>query len=378
MELGVHIVIKKISLLTTSLAGGGAERVMLSLAKGFIGKGIEVDLVVTNARGSLASEVPASVRLVDLGAKRIISSFPDLVRYFRKERPKVMLSALPLTNCMAVWARALSRTSTRLILSEHNTLSTASICDADWRRKLLPKLMTFSYPWADGIVAVSTGVAVDLSLMIGIKRSCIHVIHNPIVSEELLARSKEGVYHKWFKESDSPVILGVGRLIPQKDFQTLIKAFAKVLKVHDARLLILGEGPDRSRLKSLINELGLNDFVSMPGFVNNPFSYMRRADVLVLSSRWEGFGNVIVESLACGTPVVSTDCPNGPADILEHGRWGELVEVGSPDDMADAIIRVLKSDKPLAKNRALDFSVDKAAKKYLQLLQIQSPSGNNG
>lgn len=360
----------RVALFTTGLAGGGAERVMLSLARAFVDEGLDVDLVVTKAHGPLVTEVPDKVRLVDLGSKRIITSLPALVKYFRHERPRSTLSALPSTNCIAVWARALAQSPTRLILSEHNTLSSAAAEDADWRKRVLPKLMSWSYPKADGLVAVSTGVADDLARVTGVKRSEIKVIHNPIVSESLIKSSQEDVGHEHFANDNLPVILGVGRLIEQKDFRTLILAFRTVLEIRSARLLILGEGPQRKMLESLIQELDLGDLVSMPGFVKNPFSYMRRADVFVLSSRWEGFGNVIVEAMACGTPVVSTDCPNGPGEILEDGKWGQLVEVGSPDKMASAIIHTLNRDYRNANERAQDFTVAKAAKLYLRMLQV--------
>ncbi|NLO89188.1 MAG: glycosyltransferase, partial [Clostridia bacterium] len=187
------------------------------------------------------------------------------------------------------------------------------------------------------VVAVSQGVADDLVKTTGLMRELIKVIYNPIVTPELLEKAKESIGHPWFKPGQPPVILSAGRLTAAKDFPTLIHAFARVRAERLARLMILGEGEERPNLESLVRELGLESDVSMPEFVENPYAYMARAAVFVLSSAWEGFGNVLVEAMAVGTPVVSTDCPSGPAEILEGGKWGKLVPVGDVEKLAKAL-----------------------------------------
>ncbi|MER3479061.1 MAG: glycosyl transferase [Meiothermus sp.] len=334
---------KRIALFLPSLRGGGAERVMANLARGFAEQGLTVDLVLAKAEGPYLSQVPTSVRVVDLGARRVLFALPGLVQYLRRERPSAMLSALNHANIVAIWARFLARTKTRLVVSEHNTLSRATENAAVRRAKAMPLLIRLFYPQADAVVAVSQGVAKDLTARTGLPPGKVRVIYNPVVTPELFAKAEEPLDHPWFKPGEPPVILGVGRLTAQKDFATLIRAFALVRKERPARLMILGEGEERPKLETLVQELGLEADVSLPGFVENPFSYMKRAAVFVLSSKWEGLPTVLIEALALGIPVVSTDCPNGPAEILEGGKWGGLVPVGDPEALAGAMLGLLKT-----------------------------------
>lgn len=359
----------KIALFMPAFSGGGSARVMLTLAGAFRDAGHDVDLVVTRARGDFVGEEPEGVHLVDLDASRIITAFPGLVRYLRGTKPDAMLSALAPANCLAVWARKLAGVDTRVVVSEHNTLSIATAEADNWRKRLMPRIMRPSYRHADAVVAVSGGVADDLAAVIGLPRERIRVIHNPVVTTELKAQAAEQVQHPWLGESEPPVILGVGRLIPQKDFSTLIRAFARVRAEQPARLMILGEGPERTSLEALVRELGLENAVELPGFVTNPYAYMNAASFFVLSSRWEGFGNVLVEAMACDTPVVSTDCPSGPAEILEGGRWGALVPVGDTEAMAEAIRHPPRGEALRPRVRATAFSPESAGSTYLDVLE---------
>ncbi|ELZ36066.1 glycosyl transferase family protein [Halorubrum saccharovorum DSM 1137] len=196
------------------------------------------------------------------------------------------------------------------------------------------------------------------------------VIHNPAYSKGISEKATERVSHPWFQSDEPPVILGVGSLTPQKDFPTLVRAFNRLRSQQDARLVILGEGDRREELESLIQRYGIGDSVDLPGFVDNPFKYMKQADVFVLSSRWEGFGNVIVEAMACGTPIVSTNCPSGPAEILQNGKYGQLVRTGDPEALAAAVQATLAeppAPDPLIE-RAKEFSVERVADKYLATL----------
>jgi glycosyltransferase involved in cell wall biosynthesis len=227
--------------------------------------------------------------------------------------------------------------------------------------------MRWTYPYADAVVAVSGGVADDLSRTIRLARDRIRVIYNPVLTREMLEMSHDEVEYPWIG-AGKPVILAVGRLVEQKDFPTLVRAFAKVRRDRDAYLVILGEGEERAHIEQIARELGLQESVFMPGFVSNPYACMRQATILALPSRWEGFGNVVVEAMACGTPVVASDCRSGPAEILEDGKWGELFPVGDSNAMAAAILRVLDGRRPDVEVRAQAFSAAPIAALYLREL----------
>jgi glycosyltransferase involved in cell wall biosynthesis len=232
------------------------------------------------------------------------------------------------------------------------------------------------YPRADAIVAVSRGVADDLARFAGLPRDVIRVIYNPVVGADLPRMAGEPVDHPWFRPGELPVILGAGRLSRQKDFPTLIRAFAEVRRARPARLVILGDGAQRAELEALVRTLGLADAVALPGFTSNPYAHMARAAVFVLSSRFEGFPNVLVEALAVGTPVVATDCPSGPAEILERGRHGRLVPVGQADALARALLATLDApgDPAGRRRRAADFSADASVSTYLDLFDsLEAP-----
>jgi glycosyltransferase involved in cell wall biosynthesis len=201
----------------------------------------------------------------------------------------------------------------------------------------MPWLAKQFYPWADGIVAVSQGVGDDLAQFVDLNGKPIHVIYNPVVRPELHDLARLPLDHPWFRPGEPPVVLGVGRLNPQKDFGTLIRAFAKVVRTREARLLILGEGAQRDELEALVKELNLQQQISLPGFANDVYAYMSRASLFVLSSKWEGLPGVLIEAMCCGAPVVSTDCPSGPREILQDGKYGDLVPMDDADALADAI-----------------------------------------
>ena len=332
-----------IALFVPSLRGGGAERVMVTLANAFAERGVKVDLVLAKAEGAYRDQVSELVRVIDLDCRRVALSLPRLVRYLRREQPQAMLSAMSHANVIAIFARWLARSSMRLVVSAHTTPSQSKPRYA--RGRLVPMLTRKTYPFADAIVAVSQGVADDLVQTIHLDPCKIEVIYNPVVDDSIPAKAAEPLNHPWFADGSPPVILGVGRLTEAKDFQTLIRAFALVRAKRVARLMILGEGEQREELEALVDDLGLREDVEMPGFVSNPFAYMRRAAVFVLSSRWEGFGNVLVEAMACGTPVVSTDCPNGPREILNGGKLGWLVSIGEPKELAAAIVEALNTSQ---------------------------------
>ena len=327
------------------MQGGGAQRAMLKVAGGLADAGHSVDLVLARAEGPFMSEIPAGVSVVDLKARRVAMALPALVRYLRRERPAAMLSALDYVNLIALWARKFAGGSTRLVVSERNTLSVSTGTSRSRRQRLVPALSKRYYRWADSVVAVSQGVADDLTKTLGLADDLVRVIYNPVITPEMLLKSQEPLQHDWFAPNQPPVVVGAGRLGPQKDFSTLIRAFATVREKRPARLIILGEGPDRNDLEVLVRELGLEDDVLLPGFSSNPYPYMRNADLFVLSSRYEGLPGVLIEALACGAKVVSTDCPSGPREVLADGAYGRLVPVGDSSAMAEAILDALASER---------------------------------
>ena len=360
---------QRVAIFTANMDGGGAERAMLKLAGGIAGHGYEVDLVLSRAEGHYLQEVPDSVRVVDLDARRVLSSIPGLVRYLRRERPNAMLTSMNYVNIVGIWARTLARVDTRLIVNEQNALSLEAAHSPRRRHRLMPRLIKRFYPWADGVTSVARGTADDLVSTAGVSPNLIEVVHNPIVTTELRELVAEPLGHPWFGTGQVPVVLGVGRLAPQKDFGTLIRAFARVMERRPCRLMILGDGPERASLEALVAERGLTGSVDLPGWISNPYPYMAHAGVFVLSSRWEGLPSVLIEALFCGVPVVATDCLSGPQEILEGGRYGALVPVGDEEALAAAIETALAGELALPPAESWEpYEQETVVKRYLEVL----------
>jgi glycosyltransferase involved in cell wall biosynthesis len=367
---GAHI-----ALFLPSLHGGGLERIMVSLANAFAAYGLAVDLVVGHADGPYRDRVSRRVNVVDLKKRRLLSCWPALALYLRRNVPTVLLSTPNQANVVAILASKAARVGTRVVVREASTLSLAAKNARNRRGHLRPFYTALFYRLADQIVAISEGVADDLVACTGIDRSRISVIYNPIELFEILSEAAQPLDDPWFQAGQPPVVLGAGRLTKAKDFPTLIRAFDRLRHCHEARLVILGEGEERPHLKRLISQLGIERDVALPGFVRNPFAYMARARVFALSSAWEGFGNVLLEALVCGTPVVSTDCSSGPAEILENGAYGILVPVGDHVALADALAQALASPPDRARNqdRVTAFSRQRIVEQYLAALDLKEP-----
>ena len=259
---------------------------------------------------------------------------------------------------------------TRVIVCQHNTLSEQAK-RASWQFRILPFLYRIALPAADGIVAVSRGVADDMSACAGIAANRVCVIHNGAIGPDFDARLRAPVRDLWPGDQPGARLVAVGRMVAQKDYPTLLKAFARACRRTDMRLLILGEGPERAALTALCEAEGIGAKVAMPGFVDDPLPLVAAADALVLSSRFEGFGLVIAEALACGTKVVSTDCPHGPAEILDGGRYGDLVPVGDPEALAEALVSAVgkTADRAALMRRGRTFSLDRCAASYVGLFE---------
>lgn len=360
------------------LAGGGAERIHINLAPYFLAAGLRVTFLLDRRTGILVDRVPQGVTVEVLGASRQIAAIPRLVKYLNARQIDFLVSNMEHANVVSVWARRLASTPTRIIVSQHNSFSD-QVEYGNWKFKLLPLLYRLSLPRADSTVCVSEGVAADLVTRCGFEATRLKVIYNGVVTSELRRLAAAPPDHPWFGAGE-PVLVAAGRLVEQKDYPTLLEAFAKLLKRKRARLIILGDGPMRKELKSLAGTLSIDDRVDMPGFVQNPLPFMSNAAAFVLSSRFEGFGNVLVEALACGTQVVSTDCPHGPAEILDSGRFGRLTPPGDAGALAAAILQAIDSPLPaeILEDRAAEFSAEQCARNYLTLFSdfLLDPQGH--
>ena len=363
-----------ISLYLPNLDGGGAERMMANLASGFAQRGFATDLVLAEARGPYLEQLAPEVNVVDLKSSGVAASLPRLVRYLRRHQPEALLATLNHASVVALLGCRLARVHTRTVIRESNMLfpyRTAAL-----RQRSLKAAVRLFYPLANAHVAVSQGVAEDLQKFAELDPKKIHTIYNPVVTDDLLERARRVSEHPWLStvaEGSSgapPVVLGVGRLAGQKDFGTLIRAFAAVRRVQAARLIILGEGAQRANLEALAAALGVAEDVSLPGFADNPFAFMARADLFVLSSRFEGLPGALIQAMACGCKVVSTDCPSGPAEILRGGQLAPLVPVGDAEALAQAMLETLNEPaaRPELRERALDFSEETIIPQYLNVL----------
>lgn len=359
-----------LSLFVPDLEGGGAEKMMVHLANEMSSLVDRVDLVVGRKRGPYLSLVSSEVNVVDID---VAISNPwiivKLASYLRRTRPDAVLSAMTYPNVAVIAARRMTSVGVRVVISERVVMGVQASRAGSLRERIKPHAASAVYRQADSIVAISNGVAENLSAITGINISNIETIYNPVLSPELRG-SFSVPEHPFYQERRVPVILTAGRLVSQKDHATLLSAFALLQESIESRLVILGQGPLREALLRQAQELGIEKRVSMPGYSESPYSYMAHSDLFVLSSAWEGFGNVLVEAMACGCPVISTDCPSGPSEILEEGRYGLLVQPGDAGEMARAMEETLR--KPLAsatlKSRAACFDSSKIARQYLRQL----------
>ena len=366
-----------ITIFIPSFRGGGAERAMINLANGLCesysrrGIKIQVSLLVVDDSGDYRDEVNHSVRVHSLSRSRALWSFFGLIQFYNVQRPDVVISSMPHLNVLATFARRFSTSRPKIIVTERNTYSELRK-HGSRKDRFLHIFVKRSYLSADAIVAVSEGVADDLCLQFSFERKDINVIYNPVVSNQIFERMVGdvdlGISHDLVM---SKFVIAMGSLEERKGFRDLIRAFHIVTKTDDAvNLVILGEGSKRRELESLIIRLRLQTRVFMPGFVTNPFPILKNAQVFILSSVVEGLPNVLIQAMACGVPVVATDCPSGPQEILEGGKWGYLVPVGDANSMASAILEQLSGVFPRlpVEQRARFFSVDRAVNAYEDLI----------
>lgn len=363
---------RRIAFFLPNLAGGGAERVCVNLASGFLTRGLDIDFVLARASGPLVADLPPEANIVDLKAARTLAALPGLARYLRQQSPEAVIAAPDVANLVAAWAKLLARSDTLVLGSNQNNIIHSSRNNPKIQEKAYPFLLRLFAPAFHGLVTVSKGNSEAIDRKVHFPRQKVHLIYNPAARSEIGVLSRVPLDHPWFAIGQAPVILAVGRLERQKDYPTLLRAFAILRQVRQARLVILGVGSQRNAILNLGTNLGILEHLDVLPFDLNPFRYMARSTVFVLSSAWEGFGNVLVEALACGTQVVSTDCPSGPAEILENGKYGRLVPVGDAAGLAAAIDDAIDRPIPaeLLKSRAKDFSIESAAKSYLRVLGL--------
>ncbi|WPL16667.1 N-acetylgalactosamine-N,N'-diacetylbacillosaminyl-diphospho-undecaprenol 4-alpha-N-acetylgalactosaminyltransferase [Thiorhodovibrio winogradskyi] len=368
-----------IAVLASFSGNGGVERMLINLLIAFDARGIRVDLLLLRANSAYLRDLPPGIRQRRLAGRHSQLAIPALALYLRRARPAALLVAKDRAGRSAVMARALAGVDTAILLRLGTHLSTAMAARSAAERWLRYGLIRWLYPHIEGIVAVSAGVAEDVRTLARLPAERIHVVRNPVITPALAERAQAPCPHPWLRHAERepaqtpviPVILGIGRLQRQKDFPTLIRAFAQLRQQRPCRLIILGEGAKRPELEGLIAELGLSESVDLPGFLANPYPFIARANLLALSSAWEGSPNALTEALALGTPAVATDCPSGPAEILRQGRFGPLVPVGDAHALAQAMAATLDAPLPAETLRAAvsDYQADISAGRYLELIQ---------
>ena len=354
---------RKIALFMHTLRAGGGAACLLTVAKGLVARGFSVDLLVLYARRSDLHLVPKGVPLTNFQCQDSIAALPQLLRYLKRERPDVLLVNSPYPGVAALVAKAFFVRRLSLVFRYPNTFS-RNIPTHDSR------LLRYFLPYANAIITISNGATEDFKQSFPKVSHLVRYVPNAAITSDIAEQAMWPVDHPWFNDPTRPVILSVARLAPQKDLPTLLRAFAEVVRSRPARLVVLGEGDERCRLTLLIRELGISPFVQLPGDVRPAFPYMAKARVFILSSAWEGLSVALLEAMACGTPVVSTDCPYGPGEILEGGKWGRLVPPGDWRSLASAILETL--DNPVASNlliaRAGRWDAESGIARYVQVL----------
>lgn len=363
---------KRLAVLISFSGEGGVERMVLNLVEGFAARGLQVDILAIRADSAHLGTLPPGVQLIDLGVRHSALAVGPLVRYLRRVRPAALLAAKDRAIRAAVAARGIAGVPCRIVGRLGTNLSAALEGRSGVTRWLRVAPMRLFYPHVDHVVCVSDGVREDAARLTGLDGERLSVVRNPVVTPRLATLAQEVPDHPWVADGSVPLILGAGRLTEQKDFPTLIRAFAKLRATRPARLVILGEGRGRARLLQLATELGVADDVALPGFTPNPYAWMARAQLFVLSSAWEGSPNVLTEALALGVPSVSTDCPSGPREVLAGGRWGPLVPVGDAAGLALAMAATLDAPQPPEALRAAvaAYTRDAAAAAYLERLGV--------
>ncbi len=371
----------RIACLFSTSGHSGVDRAAKHLIPALARRGYRVDLLKVRRHGphldADLGETPPGVRIIDLGSRHTYACLPTIVAYLRRELPAVMLSDKDRVNRTALLARALARVPTRLVLSSGTTISVDLATRGPLERWIQRNSMGRLYPLADRVIVTSAGVADDMAAYTGLPRGLIRVVPSPVVPDSLFDADLPRPDHPWLGDPDRPLILSAGELCARKGFDTLLRAFALVRAQRPCRLLILGRGGAREALLALARELGVAEDFALPGFVPQPYAWMAHADLFGFSSHWEGLGFVLIEALAVGTPVVATDCPSGPSEILDRGRFGRLVPMGDHQAMAEALTATLDDPLPAETLRqaARPYGIETSTDAYLDAFGLPRCAG---
>lgn len=363
--------IPRIACLFSTSGHSGVDRAARHLIPALARRGFKVDLLKVRRHGPNldpeGGETPPGVRVIDLGSRHTYACLPAIVRYLRRERPAVMLSDKDRVNRTALLARALARVPTRLVLSSGTTISIDLATRGALERWVQRNSMGRLYPFADQVIVTSAGVADDMAEYTGLARDLIRVVPSPVVPGCLFTEALPRPAHPWFGDPGWPLILSAGELCGRKGFDALLRGFALVRAQRPCRLMILGRGGAREDLLALAAGLGVADDFALPGFVPQPYAWMAHADLFAFTSRWEGLGFVLIEALAVGTPVVSTDCPSGPSEVLDGGRFGPLVPVDDHQALAAAMLTTLDAPLPpeTLRQAARPYEIEASTDAYL-------------
>lgn len=363
----MHTKNKKIIFFIANFKPGGAEAVTINIANEIAHVGYQCILLVLNTDGPFASRVSKDVKVVSLGARRAIYALPKLILYLRETNPDIIFSSLDHINFLVIAAKFIGSIKTRVFVTEHSTASYAVL--SSFTDKFISKFKGLFYNYAEGVICVSNGSAKDLEENFRVKKSKLHVIYNPVITNNFFLDINAFKIKK-VRTVPFRYLMSAGRLVYNKDFHTLITAFAQSKIPDDVHLVIIGEGDDRFSLEQLINNLSINDRVHLVGHVDNPIEWMLCSDFFVLSSRFEGLPTVLIEALGCNKYVISTDCPSGPREILEDGKWGDLFEVGDVSRLCELIESFYRSEITLdVSSRAHSFTTSIAVEKYKKIIE---------
>jgi glycosyltransferase involved in cell wall biosynthesis len=350
----------------------GVDRALGHLVPAMARRGHQVDVLQVRGHGPFFNDPPPGVRIVDLGVRNTYAALPALVRYLRRYKPQVLLTDKDKVNRLALLAKWIARVQTRNVVRLGTTVS-VNLASRGWLQRQVQRLsIGRCYTLADALIVPSIGVAEDIAGYTGLSRHKIHVVPTPAIPKERFQETPTVPNHPWFERNGPPIILGVGELSKRKDFATLMRAFAIVRQQRPCRLLILGEGNERMRLSKLASDLSISNDVELRGHVTNPHNYMAHASVLGFTSRWEGMPLVLIEALASGLPIVATDCPSGPAELLQNGLYGDLVDIGDTEALAVNLLKIL-DNPPCQKDLqqgALPYEIEQATNQYLRTLKL--------
>lgn len=358
-----------IILALATLQGGGIQKSAMRLIAEFLRLDIPVSLMTLDSRGPISKEIPEDCVHIDIGVRRTRQGLWKLIVGLKKHQPEVIISAQTHLNVLLIIARFLAGYPRKLIVVEHITFNEEIIYKGKWSERIRPLLIRFFYPFADKVVAVSPASAKSIYQYAKLKKR-VDVVWNGLDLDKIQKNASQPASHPWVSNGDFRLILGMGRLSRQKNFSDLLRAFASLEPKENYRLLILGEGPEERALLLLASELGIQKYVEFMGFIENPYPFLAQADLFVLPSKWEGFANVVIESLACGTPIVATDCPGGPADILSKQLFAKIVPMDSPREISIAIQEMLTTEIDTSRILAFAkrFTIQNTVQRYLDLI----------